>query len=120
MRSALPLLAALALSLTAGASCILNNFDHCVHRGGSSWCEEQDGDRDFCSPCEASNDGCVSEEPTEEDALEESKAGNWHTLRIDIVGNLVDAWVDGDLIATHEFPSKDVLHGSFGLAKAGA
>ena len=52
---------------------------------------------------------------TEEDAMEESKAGDWHTLRIDIVGNLVDAWVDGDLIATHEFPSKDVLHGSFGL-----
>jgi len=50
-----------------------------------------------------------------EEAGDESKAGNWITLRIDVVGNLVDAWVDGELIATQEFPSKDVLFGSFGL-----
>jgi hypothetical protein len=44
-----------------------------------------------------------------------TKTGNWHTLRIDVVGTVVDAWVDGELIASQEFPSREVLSGSFGL-----
>jgi hypothetical protein len=44
-----------------------------------------------------------------------STSGTWHELRIDISGKLVDAWVDGQYMATQEFPSADVLRGSFGL-----
>jgi tetratricopeptide (TPR) repeat protein len=46
---------------------------------------------------------------------EQTKTGTWHTLRVDVVGNVVDAWVDGELIATQTFPSRDVLFGGFGL-----
>jgi len=44
-----------------------------------------------------------------------STSGTWHELRIDIAGKVVDAWVDGQYLATQEFPSADVLRGSFGL-----
>ncbi len=43
-----------------------------------------------------------------------SKKG-WHTFRLDVSGRLVDVWFDGELIVTQEFPSLDVLRGSFGL-----
>ena len=36
-------------------------------------------------------------------------------LRIDIAGSTVDCWVDGELVASHEFASRDVLGGNFGL-----
>ncbi len=39
----------------------------------------------------------------------------WYELRIDVSGKTVDAWVDGKFMATQEFPSADVLRGSFGL-----
>ncbi len=45
----------------------------------------------------------------------ESTTGNWRRLRIDVSGKLVDAWVDGQYMATQEFPSADVLRGTFGL-----
>ncbi len=38
----------------------------------------------------------------------------WFRLRIDVTGRFVDAWVNGQY-ATKEFPSLDVLRGSFGL-----
>ncbi|MBL8842160.1 MAG: hypothetical protein JNL90_11610 [Planctomycetes bacterium] len=39
----------------------------------------------------------------------------WHKLRVDVVGRLVDVWCDGELVVTQEFPSLEVLRGSFGL-----
>jgi hypothetical protein len=47
----------------------------------------------------------------------ESRTAEWHKLRIDISGNLVDAWVDGEYLATQEFPSAEVLRGTFGLVQ---
>lgn len=52
----------------------------------------------------------------EEDGDEfESRTEEWHKLRIDVSGPLVDAWVDGEYLATQEFPTADVLRGNFGL-----
>jgi tetratricopeptide (TPR) repeat protein len=45
----------------------------------------------------------------------ESRTEEWHKLRIDVSGNLVDAWVDGEYLATQEFPTAEVLRGNFGL-----
>jgi Tfp pilus assembly protein PilF len=39
----------------------------------------------------------------------------WHKLRIDISGNVVDCWYDGEFLSTQEFSSADVLRGNFGL-----
>jgi len=39
----------------------------------------------------------------------------FYKLRIDVTGRLVDVWVDGQFMATQEFPSLDVVRGSFGL-----
>ncbi|MCP3915126.1 MAG: hypothetical protein GY711_06195 [bacterium] len=44
-----------------------------------------------------------------------TSAGVWHKLRLDVIGRNADMWFDGELIATHEFPSLEVLRGSFGL-----
>ena len=40
---------------------------------------------------------------------------SWHTLRVDVIGTLVDVWFDGQLVVTHEFGSTQSLRGSFGL-----
>ncbi len=54
--------------------------------------------------------------PVESKAKEgESTTGTWRKLRIDVSGKLVDAWVDGQYMATQEFPTADVLRGTFGL-----
>lgn len=45
----------------------------------------------------------------------QSSTGSWHKLRIDVAAGVVDAWVDGEYMATQEFPTADVLRGSFGL-----
>jgi hypothetical protein len=50
-----------------------------------------------------------------EEPEERTSAGEWHTLRLDVVGRSVDLWYDGDLVGTRDFPSKDVLRGGFGL-----
>jgi len=50
-----------------------------------------------------------------EDGERRSSSGTWHRLRVDVVGNLVDASVDGELIATQRFDARDVLAGGFGL-----
>ena len=39
----------------------------------------------------------------------------WHKLRLDIVGLTADVWCDGELVVSQDFPSLDVLRGSFGL-----
>jgi Tfp pilus assembly protein PilF len=39
----------------------------------------------------------------------------WHRLRLDVTGAEVDLWFDGELLARHAFPSRDVLRGNFGL-----
>ncbi|MFT7487592.1 MAG: tetratricopeptide (TPR) repeat protein, partial [Candidatus Paceibacteria bacterium] len=39
----------------------------------------------------------------------------WRTLRLDVSGTLVDFYVDEELLASHEFASREVLRGSFGL-----
>ncbi|HVS19230.1 MAG TPA: hypothetical protein VMT18_11565, partial [Planctomycetota bacterium] len=53
--------------------------------------------------------------PEEDDEELRSQTGEWHTLRIDVSGALVDAWVDGEYLTTQEFPAADVLRGNFGL-----
>lgn len=50
-----------------------------------------------------------------EKVANETSAGTWHELRLDVSGRSVDAWVDGTFMATQEFPTADVLRGSFGL-----
>jgi hypothetical protein len=44
-----------------------------------------------------------------------TQTAKWHKLRIDISGGIVDAWCDGELLATQEFATADVLRGTFGL-----
>ena len=44
-----------------------------------------------------------------------SEAESWYHLRVDVTGRIADAWVDGRRVASQEFPSVDVLRGSFGL-----
>ena len=39
----------------------------------------------------------------------------WRTLRLDVAGKVVDLYLDGELLASHEFASREVLRGSFGL-----
>jgi len=46
---------------------------------------------------------------------ERTTAGERHLMRLDVVGRSVDMWYDGELVATRDFPSKDVLRGGFGL-----
>jgi len=48
-------------------------------------------------------------------ATEGTTAGVWRTLRLDVSGRTVDFWVDGELLATHDFPSAEVVKGGFGL-----
>lgn len=48
-------------------------------------------------------------------AGERSSAGEWHTLRLDVAGRVADVWFDGRLLASHPFPSTEVVRGSFGL-----
>jgi hypothetical protein len=49
----------------------------------------------------------------------ETKVGqasrSWNRLRVDVTGRMVDVWLNGELVVSHEFPSTDVLRGSFGL-----
>ncbi|MCB9916511.1 MAG: hypothetical protein H6828_15400 [Planctomycetes bacterium] len=44
-----------------------------------------------------------------------TSAGSWRTLRLDVSGATVDFWLDGELCGTHEFASREVLQGKFGL-----
>jgi tetratricopeptide (TPR) repeat protein len=46
---------------------------------------------------------------------ERTTAGIWRSLRLDIVGREADLWYEGELIGTREYPSREVLQGSFGL-----
>ncbi len=45
----------------------------------------------------------------------QSSSSEWRKLRLDVARNNVDCWVDGELVATHEFPTAEVLRGTFGL-----
>lgn len=54
--------------------------------------------------------------PVEADAKsDKTTTSRSRKLRIDVAGTTVDCWVDGELVATHEFASRDVLSGTFGL-----
>lgn len=44
-----------------------------------------------------------------------SSTAVWHELRLDVIGTNADLWLNGKFLATHEFPSRDVLFGNFGL-----
>jgi hypothetical protein len=44
-----------------------------------------------------------------------SSGAKAHRLRVDVVGNRVDAWFDGEFLASQSFESADVLRGGFGL-----
>ncbi|MCC7011806.1 MAG: hypothetical protein IT454_04510 [Planctomycetes bacterium] len=46
-----------------------------------------------------------------------SATARWHKLRIDVAGSKVDCWFDGELLATQEFGTRDVLLGSMGLVQ---
>jgi len=46
---------------------------------------------------------------------QKSRASTFYKLRIDVIGRLVDVWVNGEYQATQEFPSLNILRGSFGL-----
>ena len=52
-------------------------------------------------------------QPTE--TAEGSKSATWVRLRLDVTGRAADVWVDDTFVTTQEFPSLDVLRGSFGL-----
>ncbi|MFT5734964.1 MAG: tetratricopeptide (TPR) repeat protein, partial [Planctomycetota bacterium] len=45
----------------------------------------------------------------------ESTTAEWHSMRLDVTGRVVDVWWDGVMVASHEFPSRDILLGSFGI-----
>ncbi|MCC6409691.1 MAG: hypothetical protein IT453_21230 [Planctomycetes bacterium] len=45
----------------------------------------------------------------------ETSTTRWFKLRVDVAGTRVDTWFDGEFLSTQEFPSIDVLRGSFGL-----
>ena len=45
----------------------------------------------------------------------QSATARWRKLRIDVAGAKIDCWVDGQLVATHEFASREVLAGEMGL-----
>ena len=47
-----------------------------------------------------------------------SSSGEWHTLRIDVVGSSVDIWVDGEFTASQNLGDPNVMRGSFGLITA--
>lgn len=57
----------LMLSSALGlGGCKVADLDHCLHRGENAWCEANEPERRFCSPCEpvADHYGCVPEAPT--------------------------------------------------------
>ncbi|MEM8710301.1 MAG: family 16 glycoside hydrolase, partial [Planctomycetota bacterium] len=45
----------------------------------------------------------------------ESTTAEWHEIRLDVTGKVVDVWWNGVLTASQEFPSRDLLLGSFGI-----
>ncbi|MEM9800612.1 MAG: family 16 glycoside hydrolase, partial [Planctomycetota bacterium] len=51
----------------------------------------------------------------ETDDAPRTTAGEWHTLRLDVVGSRVDVWWDGSLLTSHDFQLRDVVLGGFGL-----
>ncbi len=51
----------------------------------------------------------------EDKGADRTSAGTWRTLRLDVSGRVVDLYLDGELLATHEFASREVLTGKFGL-----
>lgn len=65
-------LVAAALAGAIASACRVPNEDHCLHKATDSnaWCAENEEGRDFCSPCEAENHGCVKEEPSEKECPE--------------------------------------------------
>jgi hypothetical protein len=46
---------------------------------------------------------------------DKSRAAVFYKLRVDVIGRKVDVWVNGEYQATQEFPSLDLLRGTFGL-----
>lgn len=65
---ALALLIGFGLGLGASA-CVLPNPNHCQNLAvdPNAWCSAYYEDRPYCSPCEADNNGCVGEEPSEDE-----------------------------------------------------
>ena len=50
-----------------------------------------------------------------DDTGNKTSAGRWRTMRIDVSGGVVDCWMDGELVASQDFGTRDVLAGTFGL-----
>lgn len=62
-----PTIAGLMLSsVVEMGACKVADLDHCLHRGEHVWCEANEPDRRFCSPCEAVGEhfGCLAEVPS--------------------------------------------------------
>jgi hypothetical protein len=69
----LALLMLVGFGLGLGASaCVLPNPNHCQNLAidPNVWCTEHYEDRPYCSPCMADNNGCVSEQPSEDECPE--------------------------------------------------
>ena len=56
------------------SGCVLRNPDHCFNLAAdtNAWCADAHPEQPFCSPCEAENNGCVAEEPSEDECPEYS------------------------------------------------
>ena len=56
----------LMLATLLGAGCRAENLDHCLHRAedADAWCSVNHSGTPYCSPCEATNNGCVAEAPS--------------------------------------------------------
>lgn len=69
---------AFGLALGVAAGCRVPNTDHCLHKAADSnaWCADEHSGLGFCSPCEADNNGCVAQEPTEDECPDYSAAPN--------------------------------------------
>ena len=49
------------------------------------------------------------------DSTAEDTVGKWYRLRVDVVGQNVDMWINDVPVASQEFPSAEVVRGRFGL-----
>ena len=64
------------------------------------------------------NTSRMAEWPVEEDdGAPRTSAGEWNTLRLDVIGSRIDVWWDGALLTSHDFQLRDAVLGRFGMVK---
>ncbi|HLT40812.1 MAG TPA: hypothetical protein VK034_31260 [Enhygromyxa sp.] len=82
VRIALIVSAGLGFGLGLGASaCVVINPHHCDNLAPDPnvWCVNHYDDRPYCSPCAADYNGCVSEEPSEDECPQYSRPAGTET-----------------------------------------